>query len=132
MRKVGSGSHGSHSSELRTERDPMNGTEPHRAGLRTLGLCSYIVLPLNTGGRTLGAMTLAAAESGRRYTAADLVLAEELARRAAQAMDNARLYREARAAVRAREEARQQRSSSHGAGTLRRWGRVETPAPREA
>ena len=86
------------------EQDRIGLSEAHRAGLRTLGLCSYIVLPLNTRGRTLGAMTLAAAESGRRYTAADLVLAEELARRAAQAMDNARLYREARAAVRAREE----------------------------
>ena len=46
-------------------------------------------------------MTLAAAESGRRYPAADLMPTEELARRAAQAMDNARLYQEARAAVRA-------------------------------
>lgn len=86
------------------EQDRIGLSEAHRTGLRTLGLCSYIVLPMNTGGRTLGAMTLATAESGRRYTAADLVLAEELARRAAQAMDNARLYREARAAVRAREE----------------------------
>jgi signal transduction histidine kinase len=44
--------------------------------------------------RTLGAITLAAAESGRRYTSADLVVAEDLAVRAALAVDNARLYRE--------------------------------------
>jgi len=86
------------------EQDRIGLSEAHRAGLRKLGLCSYMVLPLNTTGRTLGAMTLASAESGRHYRALDLVLAEELARRAAQAMDHARLYREARAAVGAREE----------------------------
>jgi signal transduction histidine kinase len=49
-------------------------------------------------------MTFATAEPGRRYEPADLALAEDLARRAALAVDNARLYREAREAIRAREE----------------------------
>ena len=40
-------------------------------------------------------MTFVAAESGRRYSAADLALAEEVARRAAMAIENARLYHEA-------------------------------------
>ena len=64
----------------------------HREIIRGLGLESYIIAPLVARGRTLGAITLASAESGRRYGAAELELAEELARRAALAVDNARLY----------------------------------------
>jgi serine phosphatase RsbU (regulator of sigma subunit) len=52
-----------------------------------------MIVPLVTRGRTLGAITLVSAESGRRYGRAELELAEELARRAALAVDNARLYR---------------------------------------
>jgi len=60
-----------------------------------LGLKSTICVPLTARGRTLGAVTLIAAETHPPYTAADLELAIELARRAAVAVDNARLYREA-------------------------------------
>jgi len=52
-----------------------------------------VVVPLVARGRTLGAITLVSAESGRRYGTNELELAEELARRAALAVDNARLYR---------------------------------------
>jgi PAS domain S-box-containing protein len=69
--------------------------EQHRELLRKLDLRSYMVVPLVTRGRTLGAISLISAESGRRYGEADLQLAEELARRAAFAVDNARLYEEA-------------------------------------
>ena len=69
--------------------------EEHREILRELNLRSYMVVPLVARGRTLGAISLISAESGRRYGEADLQLAEELARRAAFAMDNARLYEEA-------------------------------------
>ena len=63
---------------------------------RALGLQSVMIVPLVTRGHTLGALTLVvSAESGRQYTAADLALAEELAQRAALAVDNARLYAEA-------------------------------------
>jgi PAS domain S-box-containing protein len=65
----------------------------HRRILQELGLRSYIIVPLVARGRTLGAITLVSAESGWRYEAVDLKLAEELARRAALAVDNARLYR---------------------------------------
>jgi PAS domain S-box-containing protein len=65
----------------------------HREILRELGLKSYMVVPLVARGRTLGAITLVSAESGRRYGTNELELAEELARRAALAVDNARLYR---------------------------------------
>jgi serine phosphatase RsbU (regulator of sigma subunit) len=65
----------------------------HRRILRELGLKSYMVVPLVARGRTLGAITFVSAESGRRYGTTELELAEELARRAALAVDNARLYR---------------------------------------
>jgi len=51
-------------------------------------------VPLVARERTLGVITFAAADSQRRYGPEDLVLVEELARRAAAAVDNARLYRE--------------------------------------
>jgi PAS domain S-box-containing protein len=63
---------------------------------RSLGLKSVMIVPLVTRGHTLGAITLVvSAESGRQYTAADLALAEELAQRAALAVDYAQLYTEA-------------------------------------
>jgi PAS domain S-box-containing protein len=65
----------------------------HREILRRLGFKSYMIVPLVTRGRTLGAISLVSAESGRRYGRVELELAEELARRAALAVDNARLYR---------------------------------------
>jgi PAS domain S-box-containing protein len=68
--------------------------DKHREILQNLGLRSYVVVPLVARGRTLGAITLVSAESGRRYGPTDLELTEELARRAALAVDNARLYRE--------------------------------------
>ena len=60
-----------------------------------LGLRSTICVPLTARGRTLGALTLIAAETHPPYTQADFELALELARRAAVAVDNARLYGEA-------------------------------------
>jgi signal transduction histidine kinase/PAS domain-containing protein len=59
---------------------------------------SLIVVPLFARGRTRGAITLIVEEGTRRYTTADLALAEEFARRAGLAVDNARLYIDARAA----------------------------------
>ena len=63
--------------------------------LRALGLTSYMCVPLVARGRTLGAVTFALADAGRLYGADDLALAEELARRASTAVDNAQLYAEA-------------------------------------
>jgi PAS domain S-box-containing protein len=62
---------------------------------RELGLRSAMILPLTARGRTLGALSLVNAESRRRFTQEDFHLAEQLAARAALAVDNARLYREA-------------------------------------
>jgi len=62
------------------------------------------VVPLSARGRRLGAITFCSAESGRRYGGPDLAFAEDLAGRAAQAIDNARLYRTAQEASRAKDE----------------------------
>ncbi len=64
------------------------------AAIRALGLSSVMIVPMTTGGRTLGAMTFAFSESGRRYGERDLGFAQELAGRAATAIENARLYTE--------------------------------------
>ncbi len=73
--------------------DEISVDAEHREILRELGLKSYVIVPLVARGRTLGAITFVSAESGRRYGPAELELVEELARRAALAVDNARLYR---------------------------------------
>lgn len=70
----------------------------HLEMLRAQGCTSSISAALAARGRTLGVITFAMAESGRRYSRADLPLVEDLARRAALAVDNARLYREAQQA----------------------------------
>jgi PAS domain S-box-containing protein len=62
--------------------------------IRELQLSSVMLLPLRARGRTLGTISFVFAESGRSYGQGDLVLAEDLASRAALALDNARLYRE--------------------------------------
>lgn len=72
--------------------------------LRQLGTESHMVVPLIARGRTIGVISLIAGPSGRRYHADDLALAEELARRAALAIDNGRLYHEAQAAIELRDE----------------------------
>ncbi|MFL5735161.1 MAG: GAF domain-containing protein, partial [Chloroflexia bacterium] len=72
----------------------------HLRILRAMGLKSHMIVPMPAHGRTLGAITFVSAESGRGYDPADLEVADELARRAAVAIDNARLYREAQEASR--------------------------------
>jgi PAS domain S-box-containing protein len=66
---------------------------------------SVMSIPLRARGRTLGALTFfTTARSGRRLGEEELAAAEELARRAALSVDNARLYRDAQRAVRLRDE----------------------------
>lgn len=66
--------------------------ERHLHLIRALGLKSYICVPLIVSGKSFGVLTFATAESGRSYNAADLALAEDLAHRAAVAIENTRLY----------------------------------------
>jgi len=68
--------------------------EEHLAALRELGLSSAMVVPMRVRGRTLGALSFVLADRGQRYGREDLDLALEVARRAATAIDNARLYEE--------------------------------------
>jgi len=77
----------------------------HLALVRALGLRSYIVVPLVERGRTLGALTLVQAESGRRFDDRALRVATELAQRAARAIENARLFEETRREVERRAHA---------------------------
>lgn len=74
----------------------------HLRLLRAVGLRSALVVPLAVRDRVLGALSFGYAESGRTYTAEDLPFAQDLARRCAVAIDNARLYQ---AEQRARREA---------------------------
>jgi serine phosphatase RsbU (regulator of sigma subunit)/PAS domain-containing protein len=74
--------------------------EELRELLYELKLRSAITAPLSARGRTFGAISLVQAESNRRYTQADLLLAEDLGARSGLAIDNARLYSEQAAIAR--------------------------------
>jgi PAS domain S-box-containing protein len=74
------------------------------ARLREAGFSAVMVVPLVTGGRPLGVMSFVAATPGRDYGPKGLTLAEELARRCALAIENARLYREAQSAIGLRDD----------------------------
>jgi PAS domain S-box-containing protein len=72
--------------------------------LRALGLRSYLVVPLVARGETIGTLTFVTAESEHTLGPADLAVAEELARRASLAIDNARLYSAALVASQAKSD----------------------------
>ena len=76
----------------------------HLRILRELGLKSYLCVPLVARGKVVAAITFISAESGRRYDATDLAVAEDLAHRAGIAMENARLYSEVREGDRRKDE----------------------------
>ena len=78
--------------------------EAHFRLLRALGMACYMVVPLRAREQTLGALLLARDAGGVAYLDADIELASELARRAASALDNARLYERAQRAIRARDD----------------------------
>lgn len=67
--------------------------EAHRSLLRELGATSFLMVPMRARGRTSGAITFVS-DVQREYDDADLLLAEDLGRRCAMALDNARLFRE--------------------------------------
>jgi PAS domain S-box-containing protein len=68
--------------------------EEHLRLLRAVGMRSVVIVPMRIGARTLGVMTLVSAESGRRFTEEDVQFAEQVAARAAVAVENSRLYTE--------------------------------------
>ncbi len=67
--------------------------EEHLKIMRQIGFCSVMLVPLKARGRTLGVLTFVNSETDRHHSVEDLALAEDLANRAALAVDNARLYR---------------------------------------
>ncbi|MBJ6760711.1 PAS domain S-box protein [Myxococcaceae bacterium JPH2] len=71
----------------------------HRSLLCAAGIGSYLAVPLRVEERTRGVFVLLSEPAGRRFTPEDQVLVEELAGRAALALDNARLLREAQQAL---------------------------------
>jgi PAS domain S-box-containing protein len=96
---------------------------------RTLALCSFVTVPLLVRDDVLGLISLATAESSRRYDETDVVVARELARHAAVAIDNARLYLESERRGRA---ARALEAVGDGvvlvdrAGVIRLWNAAAT------
>jgi PAS domain S-box-containing protein len=79
----------------------------HLALLQALRIGSTIVVPLSARGTTIGVLTLSRYDDARPYQAEDVALAEDLARRAAQAIDNARLYAAAQQEIAARRASEQ-------------------------
>ncbi len=78
--------------------------ETHLSLLRDLGLKSYMCVPVISKGTVLGAITFVISESNRRYDADALQIAEDLAQRAAVAIENANLYRALREADQRKDE----------------------------
>ena len=77
--------------------------EGHLRLLEALGAQSAVLLPLVARGRILAVLTVVSCRPDRRYRAEDMRFAEELARRASLALDNARLYEVAQEAIQARD-----------------------------
>ena len=76
----------------------------HAAMLRSIGLKSFICVPMRSRERVCGALTFSTAESGRRYSEIHLRAAQDLARRCAIAIENALLVGELREADRRKDE----------------------------
>jgi PAS domain S-box-containing protein len=107
--------------------------------LSALPIHSWMIIPLTARERTLGAVSLITAESARRFGPTELALAEDLARRAALAIDNARLYQEAQDAILLRDrflsiaahELRNPVTVLKGAADLLRRRRPDSPSAEE-
>ena len=80
--------------------------EEHHRLAGALGLRTMLSVPLIARGQTLRVLSLASVAAGRRYGPADLELAQDLARRAAVATDNARLYQASQEDVRLRKRSK--------------------------
>ena len=76
--------------------------------MRALGLESYMGVPLLARGKIIGAITFSSVQAHRYYTPDDLSFAQELARRIALVLENARLHRQAQAEIAERKQAEEQ------------------------
>lgn len=84
--------------------ESLASTPEHGELLASFGIRSFLAVPLVARGKTRGTIALMFGASGRGYTSWEVTLAEELARRVALAIDNLYLFRDAREAVRARDQ----------------------------
>src|SRR5919197_1244380 len=73
------------------------------AALRSLGMSSFLCVQLRVRARIIGALTLVSSEATRSYDQGDVSFIQQVADRIALALENARLYREARDAEAAAE-----------------------------
>jgi signal transduction histidine kinase/ActR/RegA family two-component response regulator len=80
------------------------GDEERLRILRSLDVLSYLCLPLRIQGRTIGAVTMARSNSGRRFDEEDVRVAEDAASRTALAVDNARAYEQLQTANQLKDE----------------------------
>ena len=103
LRALGSGEPELFPVVRREDLDRLCMDEDHREMVQALGLASALVVPIRAKGQVLGVISLARTR-GEPYGPREVDLAEELARRASLAVENARLYEQARQAVRARDE----------------------------
>lgn len=95
----------SHLENLETPSVVRAADDPLLTFASAIGMHSYFAVPLIARGRTLGALAAVQAESGRSFSPDDCALISELAQRAALALDNARSYAEAEAALKEAETA---------------------------
>lgn len=116
-----------------TTRDPE-----HARIICALAPCSTIAVPLSARGHVLGTVTFVQGKSGRHYSRADLDLAEDLGRRCALAVDNARLYRKAQQEIAERARAEQglrasedrfRRLAEHAPDIIFRYRVLPAPGP---
>jgi PAS domain S-box-containing protein len=84
--------------------DSFTADPEHRAAVLALNVRSAMTVPLRFRDEIMGAITFTLSETARAYTDEDLQRAEDLARRAAAAIENARLYSAAQEAIRIRDE----------------------------
>jgi len=78
--------------------------DDHRDALLAMGIRCFNSVPMTSHGTTFGVITFLGTNTRTRFGPADVALAEEVARRVALAVDNARLYRNAQEANRAKDE----------------------------
>ncbi|HEV7920340.1 MAG TPA: ATP-binding protein [Thermoanaerobaculia bacterium] len=78
--------------------------DEHREALLAMGIRCFVSVPMTSRGTTFGVLTFLGTDARTRFEPDDVALAEEVARRAALAVDNARLYGNAQEANRAKDE----------------------------
>jgi signal transduction histidine kinase len=101
---------------IRTARSEVGSTFHRRRNGAAPGLggFTYLIVPLRAGGRTVGALTVVALDSRKRYSPEDLVVGEALGAQAGLAIENAHLYAEQRGIVERMEAVRGKLDDAQG------------------